>query len=145
MPRRAPSPLSSAVTVVLTLLPGLGCEGSLPSEPDVLTTGIVVYEDDHYNGESGHITSDISDLSDFTGPCEHDDPFSDEPLFTWGDCISSVRVAPGWRATLYRDSEYDSDSLHITSDVPDLERVYGHCLKGGLGDCVSSVRVSKIQ
>jgi hypothetical protein len=145
MPRRAPSPLSSAVTAVLTLLPGLGCEGSLPSEPEVLTEGIVVYVDDHYKGESGLITRDISDLNLYDGPCENDDLFSDEPMLTWGDCISSVRVAPGWRATLYRDSDYDSDSLVITSNVPDLERVYGHCLKGGLGDCVSSIRVSRIQ
>jgi hypothetical protein len=142
---RPQSPLRSAVTVVLTLLSCTGCQGSLPTEPEHLTTGIVVYEGDHYNGESGHITSDISDLSDFTGPCEHDDPFSADPLYNWEDCISSVRVAPGWRATLYRDTGYESDSLEITGDVPDLERVYGHCWKGGLGDCVSSVRVSKIQ
>lgn len=138
-------PSRSARQIVSALLACVACSGSLPSEPDTLTSGIVVYEHDHYGGESGLITSDISDLSDFTGPCEHDDLFSDDPIYDWEDCISSVRVAPGWSATLYRDTGYESDSLVIAFDVVNLEHVRGHCSKGGLGDCVSSVRVRKVQ
>lgn len=60
----------------------------------------------------------------------------------WNDCVSSVRVAPGWRATLYRDPNYHDAALEITADVPNLQLVREHdCSHGGLNDCVSSVRV----
>jgi hypothetical protein len=59
----------------------------------------------------------------------------------WNDCISSVRVAPGWRATIYKDTGYRDDSLDVTADVPTLQVVAGDCSKGGLNDGVSSVRV----
>ena len=56
--------------------------------------------------------------------------------------MSSVRVAPGWRATLYRDPNYRDDALEITEDAADLQLVRQHdCDRGGLNDCVSSVRV----
>ena len=128
------------MAVALTLLLVPGCEG-LPSAPSELTTGIVVYEHANFKGTSGHITRDISDLTAISGPCEHYDVNTEETTYDWAGCISSVRVAPGWRATLYRGPDYRDDALDITADVPNLEQVPGNCWKGGLGDCVSSVRV----
>jgi hypothetical protein len=59
----------------------------------------------------------------------------------WNDCVSSVKVAPGWRATLYRGTNFDDDALEIDGDVPNLQLVNHDCPKDGLNDCVSSVRV----
>jgi hypothetical protein len=58
--------------------------------------------------------------------------------YSWDDCISSVRVAPGWSATLYRDPDYDDDHVTVTSDVPDFTAFPHDCPEDGLNDCVSS-------
>jgi hypothetical protein len=142
MELRLPSPPRSAVAVALALLLLPGCGERLPTAPAALATGIAVHEDANFSGESAHITRDLSDLSAFFGPCRHPDPDPDYPdTYDWEDCISSVRVAPGWRARLYRDRGYRGDSLDITADVPDLQLAPGNCSKGGLNDCVSSVRL----
>ena len=108
--------------------------------PSDFSTGIIVYEHANFLGNSAHITSDMPDLRDFRGPCVHE---SDDGVdLDWNDCISSVRVAPGWRATLYRAPNYRDDSLDIVADVPNLQLVRQHdCPKDGLNDCVSSVRL----
>src|ERR1051325_7799958 len=65
--------------------------------------------DANFQGESAHITADTSNLSDFKGPCEHSDTDANgvsSSSYDWNDCISSVRIAPGWRATIYRGSGY---------------------------------------
>lgn len=121
----------------------IGCsDRELPMAPSDLATGIVVYEHANFVGNSAHITSDMPDLRNFRGPCVHQ---SEEGVTRdWNDCISSVRVAPGWRATLYRAANYRDDSLDITEDVPNLQLVQQHdCPKDGLNDCVSSVRVRR--
>lgn len=131
---------------VIALTLALGCQKSLPSEPSEFTTGITVYEHANFLGESAHITSDTDDLRDFKGPCEHTDTDANGVSSTsrdWNDCISSVRVAPGWRATLYRGAGYRDDSLDITADLPNLQLVAHDCEHDGLNDCVSSIRVSR--
>ena len=135
-------PLATALALMLVL----GCQQSLPSAPSELTTGITLYEHANFQGESAHITSDTADLRDFKGPCEHESTDSNNVSSTsydWNDCISSVRVAPGWRATIYRDTGYRDDSLEITADVSNLQLVAGDCPRDGLNDCISSVRVSR--
>jgi hypothetical protein len=107
--------------------------------PSPLTTGIILFEHANFLGNSAYITSDIADLRDFRGPCVHND--GESVTRDWNDCISSVRVAPGWRGTIYKDTGYRDDSLEITGDVPNLQLVRGDCDKGGLNDCVSAVRV----
>ena len=132
--------------LALALLSAPGCEKSLPAAPSELATGITVYEHADFQGESAHITADTSDLSDFRGPCEHSDTDSNGVTSTshdWNDCISSVRVAPGWRATIYRGTGYRDDALDISADVPNLQLVRGDCPHDGLNDCVSSVRVAR--
>src|SRR5262245_50989018 len=91
----------------------------LPTAPSVLERGIVVYEHANYLGESAHITSDIADLKHFDGGCRFKDSESGD-YFSWNDCISSVRVAPGWRATLYEDDDFRDEVLIVTEDNPDL-------------------------
>jgi hypothetical protein len=114
----------------------------LPMAPSDLATGIVVYEHANFAGNTAHITSDMSDLRDFRGPCVHEN--QDGVTRDWNDCISSVRVAPGWRATLYRGTDYRDDELEITEDVPNLQLIRQHdCPEEGLNDCVSSIRVRR--
>jgi hypothetical protein len=111
----------------------------LPTEPSPLTTGVVLYEHANFGGASAHITSDVPNLNKFNGPCVHDD--GETVTRDWNDCVSSVRVAPGWRATIYRDPNFHDDSLEITADVENLALVMGDCPRKGINDCVSSVRV----
>lgn len=137
---------AAGLGVVLLALGAAACQTSLPSGPSDLATGITVYEDANYLGRSAHITEDIRDLSDVRGPCEHyiSDGTGGRYVYDWNDCISSVRVAPGWRATLYRDDGYRDDSLEITSDTPNLQLITQHdCPKDGLNDCVTSIRVRR--
>ncbi|MFN7977781.1 MAG: peptidase inhibitor family I36 protein [Vicinamibacterales bacterium] len=134
--------------VVAALALGAGGAGyelnRLPTAPSDLVDGIVVYEHANYQGASAHITDDIRDLRDVKGPCEHyeSDTSGGRYYYDWNDCISSVKVAPGWRATLYRDDNYRDDELTITTDQPNLQLVTQHdCPHDGLNDCVTSIRV----
>ena len=107
--------------------------------PTPFTSGVILYEHANYLGNSAHLTADLPDLRDFRGPCLHGD---DASARDWNDCVSSVRVAPGWRVTLYRGADYHDDALEITEDVANLQLIRQHdCDQGGLNDCVSSVRV----
>ena len=113
----------------------------LPMAPSELTSGVIVYEHANFVGNAAHVTSDISDLSKFKGPCAHDDG-EGSTSYDWSDCISSVRVAPGWTATLYRGTKYKDDSVMLTADAGNLQEFKQHdCPKTGLNDCVSSIRV----
>lgn len=112
----------------------------LPMAPTSLTAGIILYEHANFLGNSAHVTGDTPDLRDFRGPCIHQSDDSTDR--NWNDCVSSVRVAPGWRATIYRGTSYRDDALELTADMPNLQLVTEHdCDEGGLNDCVSSVRV----
>ncbi len=131
--------------VALSLL--TACRQALPMAPSDLTTGITIYEHANFQGESAHVTRDISDLRDVRGPCEHERtttlPNGDISFTTvrnWNDCISSIGVAPGWRATVYRGTGFDGQSLDVTGDVANLQLVQGTCSHDGLNDCISSIR-----
>jgi len=120
-----------------------GCSlPELPMAPTPLVTGVILYEHANFLGNSAHLTADVADLRDFSGPCVHSDGESSSR--NWNDCVSSVRVAPGWRATLHRGTNYRDDSLEITEDMSNLQLVPQHdCNERGLNDCVSSVRVRR--
>ena len=129
---------------VLLVVAMSGCDGSallvLPTAPSDLTSGITIYEHWNYGGESAVVKSDIADLGAYAGPCiDEDDDLASYEL--WDDCISSIRVAPGWRATLYTGKDFRGESLVITADVPNLQLVKGSCDHDGLNDCITSIRV----
>ena len=136
---------ATLLTVVVAAAGGAGCQQDrLPMTPSDLTRGIVVYEDANFLGRSAHITDDIDDLRDVRGPCEHyeSNAGGGRYYYDWNDCISSVRVAPGWTATLFRDDRYRDDALEITADAPNLQLITQHdCPHDGLNDCVTSIRV----
>jgi hypothetical protein len=119
-----------------------GCSERLPTEPSDLTEGIVVYEHADFRGDSAHVTTDMRDLADVRGPCLHQDGDGNYSS-DWNDCISSVRVAPGWRATLYRDDGFRDDSIDLTIDHSNLQLVNHDCPHDGLNDCVTSIRVRR--
>jgi hypothetical protein len=129
----------------LAVLLAVACQKSLPGAPSELTTGITVYEHANFAGTSAHIEADVENLEDFRGPCVHTTSTGTGSTteLNWGDCISSIRVAPGWRATIYRDDSFKGQSVETTSDLPNLQLVAGSCDKDGLNDCVSSIRVRR--
>lgn len=121
----------------------ISCQKSLPTPPSSLGSGIVVYEHANYLGDSAHIDTDIDDLRDFKGPCTtttNCGQFGCDVTETWNDCISSVRVAPGWHATLYQDDGFRDDRLNVSEDIPNLQLI-GGCSSRGFNDCVTSIRV----
>src|SRR5262245_11659179 len=90
---------------VIAMAACLACDElpTLPTEPSELVQGIVVYEHANFQGRSAHITRNMNDLGSWDGPCEHTSDSGNggtDTVFDWNDCISSVRVAPGWEATL---------------------------------------------
>jgi hypothetical protein len=120
------------------------CQDKLPAAPDQLTTGIVIYEHANYAGGSAHIDRDVSDLQDYKGPCKHESGCPGEycsTTYDWNDCISSIKVAPGWRATVFVDTGFHHDWLDVTADVPDFGQVRGYCHDDTWNDCISSIRV----
>jgi len=130
--------------IVLLALALAGCElRSLPTAPSELTSGLTIYLDANYLGESALVTHSLADLSDFKGPCMHSESSgtTDTTTFDWEDCVSAVRIAQGWRATLYRDRDFKGESVEVTGELPNLQLVAGGCNHDGMNDCVSSIKV----
>jgi hypothetical protein len=117
------------------------CHNPVSPAPD--GEGIVIYVDQHYAGAWEGLNTDVKDLELLDGPCRRMEA-DGERLPSWGDCISSVRVNPGWTATLYQHDSFKGQSFTLTADAPDLDAVRGPC-NGHFNDCVSSIRISKVQ
>jgi hypothetical protein len=105
-----------------------------PTPPD---QGIVIYIHAQFAGPSQEMNADAPDLQQVEGPCSTGEEGA-RP--TWSDCVSSVRVLPGWSATLYRDDDFRGNSVTVTADTPSLRQLPGPC-DGSFNDCVSSIRV----
>ena len=132
--------------LALALLIGMaGCEmASLPTAPSDLTSGVSIYEHANFSGDSALLTTSSTNLSEFKGPCEHTETDADgtaSSSYDWNDCVSSLRVAQGWRAVIYRDTNYRGQALEFTADAPNLQRVAGTCPHDGLNDCITSIKV----
>jgi hypothetical protein len=125
-----------AVTAVALLAPA--CGSIEPLGPTPADQGIVIFMHAGFAGVSQQISADVGDLDKVQGPCGTGDS---EESRTWNDCVSSVRVMPGWRATLYGDRNFRGATIDITEDVADLGALRGEC-SGSLNDCISSIRVS---
>lgn len=117
----------------------LSCGSIQPLGPTPLDQGIVVFMHSGFRGTSQQIGADVPDLTRVEGPCATDDGGKG----SWGDCISSIRVLPGWSARVYGDKDFRGAVLEVTADIPDLSAIRGTC-SGSYDDCVSSIRVIKI-
>jgi hypothetical protein len=88
------------------------------------------------------VVRDIKNLKDFKGPCLKFESGGGAPVppsttDSWADCITSVRVSSGWRATFYGDEDFKGMRLEVTADLPNLRFVPG----GDFNDGVSSIRI----
>ena len=138
-PAMSPRALHCVVAAALLLLPA--CES--PTFVQDAPEGVTIYDGTAFSGVSLTLDRDFPDLEDIHGPCATGgSDQGDSGTLTWNDCIRSIRVSPGWVATLYGDDDYRGGSLRITEDIPDLRRVTGTCGEG-LDRCISSIRVSR--
>jgi peptidase inhibitor family I36 len=127
-----------AVPCVAFLLVACGSFDTLGPTP--LDEGVILYIHADFVGSSQQVNSDVADFGDVEGPCVVSS--DDGSTATWDDCISSIRVLPGWRARLYRDPDFRGASIEVTEDLHDLTAVSGPC-HGTFNDCASSIRVSR--
>ncbi len=125
-----------AGVVSFMLFPGCGSD-LVTLGPTASDQGIVIYIDANFAGSSQSVDVDVTDLANTKGPCSRGGE-GEKP--TWRECVSSVRVFPGWTATLYRDEDFRGRSVTITADTPNLDAIPGPC-DGTFNDCVSSIRV----
>ena len=142
-------PMGRAARVCAAILPLLvarrprataGCGSDLTTlGPTPVDQGIVIYIHADFRGSSQGIVSDVHDLTKTEGPCSTGGE-GEKP--TWRECVSSVRVFPGWSAILYRDEDFKGRSVTITSDMPDLNTLPGPC-DDTFNDCVRSIRVTR--
>ena len=108
--------------------------------PTPLDEGVILYMHANFAGPSQALNVDVRDLTRVEGPCsgggEGETP-------TWTECVSSIRVLPGWSATLFEDEDYEGESLTITADTPNLRDIPGPC-DDSFNDCVRSIRVRRM-
>lgn len=128
---------SSIVTAAALLLPACGAHD--PLGPTPVDQGIVIFVHSGFRGTSQQVGADVPDLDKIEGPCATS---TEDAAPSWNDCVSSVRVLPGWRATLYGDRNYRGSSVELTEDAADLAEIRGGC-SGNLNDCISSIRVTR--
>lgn len=118
-----------------------GCAGSEmitlgPTPPD---QGIVIYIHADFAGSAQALNVDVRDLTKAEGPCSGG---AEGEVPSWSRCVSSVRVFPGWSATLYREENFGGRNVTVSSDTPNLRDVPGPC-DGSFNDCVRSIRVAR--
>jgi hypothetical protein len=123
---------------VVVALAAAACGGRIGTlGPTPAGEGIVIYMHADFAGPSQAINVDVADLGRVQGSCSSG---AEGETPTWADCVSSVKVLPGWSATLYRDANFKGESVSLTSDTPNLSGVRGPC-KDSFNDCASSIRV----
>jgi len=126
------------VLIISLVLAGCGSPLTIlgPTPPD---QGIVIFVHADYVGSSQALNVDVHDLTKTQGPCSSGAE-GEEP--TWTKCVSSVRVFPGWSATLYRDEDFKGASITLNADTPNLRNLSGPC-DGSFNDCVRSIRLTR--
>jgi hypothetical protein len=82
---------------------------------------------------------DAADLRHVEGACSSG---GEGEVPTWADCVSSVKVTPGWIAVLYNKANYQGENVKLTSDTPNLQQLRGPC-KDTFNDCAVSIRVRR--
>lgn len=130
---------------IVLLAPMLAACGS-PASPSG-EKALTVFVDRDYGGSWHDVTGDWANLNNLAGPCNKVTTTSLSGSTTtsggdWDDCVSSIRLSPGWVATGYRDRNFSGPTFEITQDIPNLRNIAGPC-DHGFDDCLSSIRVSK--
>jgi hypothetical protein len=130
------------VVLVAPFFVGCGSPAS-PSTEKALT----VFVDRDYGGSWHDVTGDWANLNSVGGPCNQVTTANGSGGTTtsggnWDDCVSSIRLSPGWVATGYRDRNFSGPTFEITQDIPNLRNIAGPC-DHGFDDCLSSIRVSR--
>lgn len=125
---------------VVVALAAARCGSISTLGPTPADQGIVIYIHADFAGPSQALSVDVPDLGKVRGACSSG---AEGEVPTWRDCVSSVKVLPGWSATLYRDPNYKGASVAVTSDAPNLRDLPGPCDKDSFNDCVSSIRVAR--
>lgn len=105
-----------------------------PTAPE---QGIVIYIHADFAGSSQAIDVDVRDLDRTEGPCSGG---AEGEVPSWSECVSSVRVFPGWAAIIYEDEDFRGRSFTLTADMANLRAVPGPC-DGSFNDCIRSIRV----
>ena len=124
------------------LLALIACAG--PTAPDP-TIGITVFPHPGYGGGFFNITVDYRDLGTQANTAVGNwccVPGTEARPGCIIDCISSIRVAPGWRAIVYPQAHFLGGGLEVTADIPDLSAVGGPC-DGTFNDCIRSVQIRR--
>ncbi len=98
--------------------------GTVNQPPPSCQTNPVLFADDNFRGERFDITANTRDLHQLN----------------FGDKASSVCLPAGWAITLFQNTDFGGQSLHVNANVADLQRDR----PGGQdwGDKVSSVQVT---
>src|SRR5262245_42502837 len=91
-----------AVACLALVIPACGSLERLGPTP--LDEGVVFYIHADFVGSAQQVNTDVADLGEVEGPCVEGS--DDSTSATWDDCISSIRVLPGWKATIYRDPDF---------------------------------------
>jgi hypothetical protein len=117
------------------------CGAEMPTIPTAaFGEGVTLYPDSLYRGERVTLGGDVADLRKVRGPCGGDSD-SGSPS-NYDDCVSSLRIPPGWTAVVFRDRDFEGASATYTADVHDLDVVPGPC-RPGFNDCISSLRITR--
>lgn len=130
------------VACIVALVLFLPACGSRPQTlgPTPADEGIVIYIHSGFRGTSQAIAVDVRNLGAVEGPCAKGGGSDSTPTLSWDDCVSSIKVLPGWGATIYPDRDFKGTPLELTADATDLSATRGSC-DGSYNDCVSSVKV----
>jgi hypothetical protein len=131
-------PLLIVTSVLATVLVAACASDVMPLGPTPAGEGVVIFLHAGFAGPSQALNLDVPDLSRVEGACSNGEE-GETP--SWSDCISSVKVMPGWTATLYRDKNYKGASVAVDADAPSLRDLPGPCDRDSFNDCVSSIRV----
>jgi hypothetical protein len=100
--------------------------------------GLTLFQHPNFEGDSVTVAGGFSDFDDLRGPCNATSSTSGN----WDDCVSSIRVDPGWGGVIFEDPDYRGDRLEVLGDITDLEDVRGPC-GDDWDDCISSIQVSR--
>ena len=131
------STTASCLLILMAILAG-ACDDNpaVTPTPSENLEGVIIYSRDNFNfeldqGDADLLRNDVSDLRARIGPC----------MDTWDDCISSIELSDGWRATLYERDGFEGDSLRVVTSYPDLDEFPRSDGVGDWDNRASSIRV----